>query len=171
MKNRKNRGLTIIELLIYTAVVAFIVAAVGIAVQSAYQFYGELTTTPRVDRVGISIVEQVIRDVRTGNDVILEESTFGVAVGSLAILVPSGESSTIEKHLAVDNGRMMYWEDDGTPQAFTPDDISVSRFLLTHITTPESEAVRVELELTFELSSGTQTRQYSGVAILRRSYE
>lgn len=166
----KSRGFTLIELLVYAVVAALVLVAVAMAVQMSYRFYRELTIGPRVDRVGISITERIIRDIRTGNDIVLEESTFGVPTGSLAVSVPA-EGGSVTKHVAVQDSQIVYWEDSGAAQALTPDDMYVSRFLLTHITTPISEGVRFELELTYTTPEGTNTRSFTGLSILRRSYE
>jgi hypothetical protein len=65
----------------------------------------------------------------------------------------------------------MYQENDGSLVPLTPDDMTVSRFLLSHITTPISEAVRFELEITFTTDDGAETRTFTGLAILRQSYD
>ena len=171
MKN-SSRGLTLIELLIYAAVSSFVLIAVIAAVQFSYRFYTGLTVTARVDRVGISIAETIVRSIRTGNDIVLEESEFGVPLGSLSVLVPeAGGATTITKHLSVEDGAVLYSEDGGTSESLTPTDVTVSRFLLNHINTAVSEAVHFELELTYQEGGEAHTREYSGVAILRRSYE
>src|SRR3989344_741702 len=79
-------------------------------------------------------------------------------------------ASLIER-VAVSEGRITYTENDGPPRELTPADITVSRLLLTYLTSPVSEGVRIELELTYEMQGLARTKTYTGFAILRHSYE
>lgn len=166
----KGRGFTLIELMAYIVIAMLVFLAIATAIQYTYRFYRELTVAPRADRVGASILERVVRDVRTGSSVVLAESTFGVPTGTLTVSAIDG-GTAVEKKFAVTDGVLTYTENDGAAGALTPADITVSRLYLTHLSTPVSEGVRIELELTYFVQGASRTAAYSGFAILRHSYE
>ncbi|HEY4525293.1 MAG TPA: hypothetical protein VJL39_02925 [Candidatus Paceibacterota bacterium] len=165
-----ERGFSLIELAIYVVMATLIFLAIAVSIQYAYRFYRELTIGPRADRVAASLIERVVRDIRTGSSIVLAESTFGVPTGSITISALDG-GVAVEKRVAVSEGRITYTENDGTPLELTPADITVSRLLLTYLTSPVSEGVRIELELTYEMQGLARTKTYTGFAILRHSYE
>lgn len=167
--NPPSRGLTLVEVLVYAALFGLILSVMSTSIVYTYRLYRDFTTGPRVDRVGIAITDRLVRDIRTGS-IVLPESTFGVPTGSLAAAVPTGGGET-QKRFFVDDARLMYREGAGDAIPLTPEGMTVSRFLLTRIVTPYSEAVRFDFELTFPTPQGPATRSFDGVSILRRSYD
>lgn len=169
LHSRRQRGYTLVELIVYIAIAAVVLLAIVSAVEYAYVFYRQLTVGPRVDQAGAAAAERIIRDIRTGSSVDLTESTFGVPLGELTIT--AGDGATTSKKFYVDSGELEYQEGSADPVALSPADMYVSRFLLNYLSTGESQAVRFELELTYPTDAGTSTRSYTGLAILRHSYE
>lgn len=170
VSDARARGFTALELLVYVFISSLVLLAVVAAALYTYRFYRELTIGPRADRVGVSIIERVVRDIRTGSTISLAESTFGVPTGILTITAEDG-SGEVEKRVALEEARITYAEDGSAAVNLTPSDITVSRFLLTHLTSAVSEAVRIELELTYVAGGMPRTSTYTGFAILRHSYE
>lgn len=164
------RGLTIVELLVYVLIAALVLLAVVASVQSFYRFYRELTQGPRADRAGIAITDRIMRDIRTGV-AINGDSIFNSATGALSIKAQDDNGAEVQKRIVYADGRLTYSENGGTAQDLTPADMHISRFQLWPINTPISQAVRFELEITYDTPQGTETRSFTGVAILRHSYE
>ena len=80
-------------------------------------------------------------------------------------------SVTTEKKFYVENGIAKYQEDSEDPVSLSSKDFTVSNFNFTFLGTPVSEAVRFDLELQFQTKNATETKSYTGFAILRESYE
>lgn len=172
MNNTHNRqkGFTLIELVIYTAGMIVLLAAIVSLIVYMYTIYRDTTIGPRVDRVGISITDRVTKDIRTGVSFNINESQFGVATGALSLNAQSGET-LLTKYIALQSGRLIYQEDGGDVLYLTPEDLSVSGFNLTSISTPVSEAIHFTLSIDYTSKGEDITKTYSGVSILRNSYE
>ena len=169
-KINKNKGFSSIELLFYVVGMGVVLAVIFYLITNMYSFYGKLTIEPRVSRVASTVIDRVIKDIRSGQSINLSDSQFEVATGNITVNSKS-EGSNIIKKFAYDNGRITYQENSGSVDYLTPDDLSVSKFYMTHVTSPISEGVRVELEITYDLEKNPITHKFSSFVILRHSYE
>jgi len=166
----QKNGFTTIELLVYVAGMVVLMLAIGTLIYSMYNFYRDATIGPRVDRIGISVVDRITKDIRTGVSINTELSRFNVPTGAISMNAQSG-ASLLTKYFELIDGRVVYIENGGSTQYLTPDDISVSNFYLTPISTPISQAVKYNIDITYT-SRGVETiKNFTGVAILRHSYE
>ncbi len=167
---KSSAGFTLIELVIYTAGMVALLAVISGLIVFMYTTYRDTTIGPRVDRIGVSVTDRVTKDIRTGVSFNTGESQFGVATGALSLNAQSGET-LLTKYIALQSGRLIYQEDDGDILYLTPEDLSVSSFNLTSISTPVSEAIRFSIGIDYTSRGAQTTRTYSGVSILRHSYE
>jgi hypothetical protein len=165
-----KKGTTLLELLIYISTMAVLLVVLTGIIVKIYGLYREFTISPRVDQVGLAVVDRVVKEIRSGKSINLGNSSFGTATGSLNITA-SEEGTDIIKYFQYQDGKLMYSENSGVVYSLTPSDINVSEFRLTQINTPISQAVRVDFDLTFNTKEGIKTKEYHGVAILRQSYE
>jgi hypothetical protein len=168
--NLKNKAFSTIELLYYIAGMGVVLLVIFYLITNMYSFYRDLTVEPRVSRVASTVIDRVIKDIRSGQSINLSESQFGVATGNITVNSKS-EGANVIKKFAYDNGRITYQENSGSVDYLTPDDLSVSKFYMTHVTSAISEGVRVELELTYDLEKNPTTRKFESFVILRHSYE
>lgn len=165
-----KKGFTTIELVVYSAGMIALLAAIVTLIVFMYSTYRDSTIGPRVDTVGISITDRITKDIRTGVSFNIDESQFGVATGALSLNAQSGET-LLTKYIALQSGRIVYQEDGGEVFYLTPDDLSVSSFILTSISTPVSEAIHFTIGIDYISRGESITRTYSGASILRNSYE
>lgn len=153
----------------YIVGVVIVLSAVMYFIAQMYTMYAHFTTPARVDRIGISFVTELAKEIRQGGSIDQSASAFNVATGFITINARAG-SDAVTKYFGLESGRIVY-EEDGTPVFLTPDDVSVSALRFTQIATPVSYAVRYEVSITYPTRDGEQTRTYTGLAILRHSYE
>jgi len=170
MTIRAKGGFTMVELILYVAGMVALMLAIATLISSMYGFYRDATIGPRVDRIGISAIDRITKDIRTGVSINTELSRFNVPTGAVSINTQSGTDLST-KFFELSNGRLIYKEGNGENQYLSPEDISVSGFNLTSISTPVSEALKFEITITYENKGQTKDKNYSGVAILRHSYE
>jgi Tfp pilus assembly protein FimT len=169
-KLQAKRGFTLLELLIYSALGLLLLLAVAFAVFRMYDIYREVTTGPRADRVGTSIVDSVVKNVRSGKSIDFVNSVFSDPNGSLTVN-SKVNGVAVEKAFGISGGRATYTEDGGSAQYLSPTDITVSKLQFEDISTTISSAVRVDVEITFSTKAGQEVRSYQGVSILRHSYD
>ncbi len=169
-QHTKTKGFTVIELLVYTAGMLVLLAAIVTVIYYMYNVYRDTTLGPRVDRIGIAVSDRITRDIRTGISFNAEQSQLNVPTGVLS-LNAQVNGSTITKYIALEDGRIVYKENSGVENYLTPDTVSVSNFTLVPINTPVSNAIHFDISIDYETKGETKTRTYGGSAILRQSYE
>lgn len=162
----KQRGFLLVEAMVYVVVLVLLLAATTYFIVSSYRVYRDTITSAQADRVGMGLINELVRETRIGESINTGASGFGVAAGYITI-----NTDTTTKYFALSNGRVMYREGADPAVAFTPDTVEVSRFWLTHIVTPVSTAIRYDIGITYNTTSGPHTKYYRGVSILRQSYE
>ena len=117
-----------------------------------------------------TIVDRIVRDIRSGESINLAQSQLETATGAITINSDVNAVAVIKK-FAYSNGRATYQENSGSVDFLSPDDMSISRFFFDQATSPVSQAIRVEVDITYEINKETKTKSFVGFAILRHSYE
>jgi hypothetical protein len=168
--NDIRKGFSTLELLFYVVGMTVTLAVIFYLITSMYSFYRNLTVEPRVSRVAGIVLDRITKDVRSGQSINLSGSQFNVSTGQITINAKEN-GVDISKVFSYDEGRITYQEAGGEINYLTPDDLSVSNFNITHVTSPISEGVRIELEITYDLEEEPTTREFSSFVILRHSYE
>jgi Tfp pilus assembly protein PilV len=165
-----TKGFTLIELLIYIAGLLVLGSILSMLVVQFYSIYKEIVAIPRADRTGLLLVDRITKEIRSAEQVDILESQFGTTTGVLD-LDSVTDNVTTEKKFYVENGIAKYQEDSDTPINLSSKDFIVSNFNFTFVQTSVSDAVRFDLELQFQTKNATETKSYTGFAILRESYE
>lgn len=167
---KANKGFTLVELLIYTAGLIVLVVVLVMLIVQLYGLYRQITIVPRADRVGLIVTDRIVKDIRSGRSVDLGQSDLGVADGQL-YMTTNVSGTSVSKFFDLSGGRITYQEDGGTISFLSPDDMTVTKFQFDHVTTDISDAIRVEIDITFQNGNKTVVKEYQGFATLRHSYE
>lgn len=168
-KISKNKGFTLVETLIYAVGMVLLLGVIASLVYYMYNWYQYATISSKVDQVGLTIMDRVVKDIRTGKDIDFGQSVFNNANGVIDVDAKVG-GSIISKKFSVQNQRIMYQENGGTAEYLTPPNMSITSFYLKNITASTSKSVHIDLQITFNTRSGTNTHSYSGLSVLRSSY-
>ena len=169
-KALKQKGFTLIELVMYVGGLLMLGAVMIVLIVQFYSLYRELIAVPRADRVALLAVDRITKDIRSADAIDSVNSQFGTTAGVIDFdSVESG--STVAKRYFVENGIVKYQQDSGAVSNITPKDLNVTNFNFALVTTDVSQAVRMTMEIEFQTRNGTTTRSYAGFSILRESYE
>ncbi len=165
-----KRGFTLVETLVYVAGLVLLLLAIFTLLTATYDWYRTTTVGTRIDEIGITLSDRLVRDIRSGQTVELAQSSFGTSTGSLFIDAVASSTYVTKKYSLI-SGRVAYQENSGTIQYLSPKDISVTKLYFTSIATPASAAIRFEINITYSTKTGNQTKSYSSVGIMKNSYE
>lgn len=165
-----KKGFTMIELLIYVSGLIILGTIIITMLVQFYSIYKEIVAAPRADRTGLLLVDRITKEIRSANSIDMAQSQFNNTNGVLEINTLT-EGAIIEKRFFVENGIAKYQEDSNNPVNLSSDDFTVSNFNFYYVDTPVSEGVRFTLEIAYQIENATQTKSYTGFAILRESYE
>lgn len=169
--NFKQKGFTLIELVVYAAGLTILTAVMVLIIMQFYTLYKEIIAVPRADRTGLLIVDRITKEIRSGDQLDTLNSFFNTTQGVIEFDVLQDDDSILDKRFYVEDGIVKYSEEGGEGQALTPRDLYVSNFNFTFVPTSVSQAVKFDIELQFMTRNGTETKAYTGFSILRESYE
>jgi competence protein ComGC len=167
---KNSEGFTLVELLIYIAGLLALGSVLTLLVVQFYSMYKEIVSIPRADRTGLLLVDRITKEIRSASQIDLLESQFNNINGVLDLDSVIDED-TVEKKFYIEDGIVKYQEDSEDPVNLSSKDFTVSNFNFTLVQTPISEAVKFDMELQFQTRNATQTKSYTGFAIIRESYE
>jgi len=159
-----QRGFTLIEILIYTAILAIAAVMVIQSILVLIPSFNELRRTEVVNRNAVAVLERTVREVRDANSVDLVGSTFDTHPGTVVLNVTGGSRTVY-----AENGRV-FIEEGGDPVALTQTGAFVDSLIFTYATTTSGEAVQVELTLSTSRGNSTTTATFHSGAVLRGSY-
>ncbi len=166
----KKRGFTLVETLFYIAGLVVLLLVIATLLFYMYEWHRNMTIAPRVDRVGISLVDKIVRDIRASGTINSAQSSFNTTNGSFSI-TGTVNSTSVTRKFSLSNGYLTYQQDTGAISYLSPNGMTVTRLYLTSTSSPISSAIKFDIDIAYKTKQGTTTKTYSGFSILRQSYE
>ncbi|HEY9583339.1 MAG TPA: prepilin-type N-terminal cleavage/methylation domain-containing protein [Candidatus Paceibacterota bacterium] len=155
----KQKGFTLVETLIYIAGLVVLLAVITWLIYMVYGWYRNAIVIPRTDRAGMSVTDQIVREIWKGQTALLNNGTISI----------TGVSET--DVITLNNGRVTLSKNGGAAEYLTGQGVDVTRLYFKKIDTPISSAVRFEMDITYVIKNASSTKTYTGLAILKNSYE
>ncbi|HEX7724806.1 MAG TPA: hypothetical protein VF438_03680 [Candidatus Paceibacterota bacterium] len=165
-----QRGFTLVETLTYGAGLVIILGGLSIFLFYLYSWYRTATIPTRADAAGLTLMSQITNDIRVANTINSIASSFNVANGVISMTTSSGSNSTTTVY-SLENGHIVSKVGTAATSTVSAADSYISGFYIQQLTTPNSIAVRVEIDIDYSIKGATSTNVYSDLAILRQSYE
>ena len=160
------------EVIVYTALLTVISVYAITAILGMVTAFAKAKTLHRLTLDGETALERISREARLASAVDDASSVLGANLSRLSL--DTAKSATdptpSDKDFAVSAGRVALQEDAGPVQYLTSPTASTTAFVVTKITTPRSQAVKIVL--TLEAGSGQNliSRSFYDTIILRQSY-
>lgn len=165
-----HSGFSLIEMLVYTAILILIVAAVGSTILALSRVYRAITTEQIVEDAGQVTLERILRTTKDALSIDSAQSAFASTTGKLTLntLDDDGNAQVVQFFLA---GQTLRMKENGVDVGpLTPSEAHVTRLYLTSITTSVSKAVKVEMTIESGTSTTYRSKNFYGTAVLRGSY-
>ncbi len=160
----KKRGYSLIETVVYVALVAFLLASIASGTKLLFTAYQKTKAVRMVENGAIDTMDRIVRETRNSTSVNTSGSSFNVASGILSLV--SGATTT---KFYVSNNRVYIDQNGSTIGALTPSTIKVPALTFRYIDTGNSEAVKIELTLSASTTPSFSESFYDSV-VLRGSY-
>ena len=185
IKQTKNAGYTIVEILVYIAIFAFVSIAVIDVVILATRTASNAGINHTLEENGYSAIEGISRMIRLADAIDVANSVFDSNDGVLTLLYYDGTGAVTTKKIYVSNSYYLNWltaphsdvravqvDENGTLLApFTGRDVKIDSLVFKHIETANSEAVKIELTITARNSRTPRTEYFYDTIILRNTYK
>lgn len=167
------KGFTLVELLIYVGLCAFMMIGLVNAMLILTDAYRTVKTARKMEVSAITLMDRIMREAKRSTGI--HAGSFDVANGSVTL--EAGSSSSPYLTFYLQNGRA-YITDENDTSPLTDSDVIVeslifSRYPLYNVQFATS-SVLLKVDFTINSSSSTpnySTRSFYGSAILRGSYD
>ncbi|MCI5108292.1 MAG: prepilin-type N-terminal cleavage/methylation domain-containing protein [Candidatus Pacebacteria bacterium] len=161
-----NKGYTLVEAVVYIAVMAILFIIISNSLISIIGTYKEFDTRRDLQSAAIFSFERLTREIREAESVSVAGSFFGTSPGILVLSkIEGGNPVVLEFKLS---GTSLHVYKDGADQGpLTASGVSVNSLIFNHSTNDHSELVKMQLTL----QSGELIRDFYTSTVLRGAYE
>ncbi len=168
-KLEATRGYTLVEAIIYIAILAMLVVVFIQLLFSLTRSYASFRLARDLVSSSGAALDRMISEIRRAESIDVS-STLGVSPGHLVLNTTDegGEATTVDFYLS--NNALMVEEGGGSVASTTSARVTVDNLVFRQITTAESSAVKVELTLSAARGAVTRTAKFYTTAVLRGSY-
>ncbi|MFA6158688.1 MAG: prepilin-type N-terminal cleavage/methylation domain-containing protein [Candidatus Paceibacterota bacterium] len=165
-----ERGFTLVETLIYTALVALLLLVIVQMVLSSAASYRHSNAYLDINSAALSAFGAFSRDIRQAVSVDATSSALDMASGRLFLNTKdaNGETGTVELYLNA--GKVRVDQDGLYLGDLTPSNITVSNLTFRLLTAATTSAVRVEMTVAPRERAQVPALSFYGTYVLRASY-
>ena len=162
LKNKKEQGFAILELLFYIAFLAVLSLLVINAMMTMSRSFKETSIQGELTQSG-TIMERISREIRQANDINL--------IDAHSLILNTGVNETIEFKFV--NPDIELWENNGSNVFIgnlNSPNIEITSLTFTPITTAKSKSIKVALSLHSNNDSLARNQDFYNTIVLRGSY-
>lgn len=163
----KEHGVTLVETVIYTALVASLSILLVSSLLILYRAFGETRGYSDLLESAQVSMERMTREIRGASSINTGSSTLGTTPGVLS-LSTGGTPATVS--FSVSDGAIIFSENGTSSGALTDPSVTVSSLVFRSITTTAGSAVRIEMTLLSERSRSGKTMTLYDTVTLRGDY-
>jgi type II secretory pathway component PulJ len=167
---RGIRGISLIETLVYVTILILVSLLVVSALSSLGRSYRLMHQAEAIERTALVALERMGREIRGASSIDTAQSTFDSSNGSLALNTEDENGNSVTLRFYLSSGRVRIEENAVDQGPLSPLDVSVTSLVFRRISTPESEAVKIEMEVTSSEEGDTKVRKFYSTVTLRGSY-
>jgi hypothetical protein len=170
---KKNPGFSLIEIVIYSAILAVITVFSINMILITNTAFGKARTSRNVNGQAVAAMERIIREVRLANDIDTSGSTFDVHPGVLTLntVVSASDSTATTRKFFLQGNDLMLQEGVSAAVLLTSG-VEVTNLIFWDINSASSSsrATRTELTITGGVGRFGSAAKLYGTAVLRGSY-
>ena len=123
-----------------------------------------------LNNAGTTAIERMAFEIRSAYDVDTGNSTLGTSPGALALLTTDSGGNNTTAGFSVVSETLRVSEGGTDAGALTATNITVDSLIFNSIITTNSEAVKIQIQLSATRGNTTETKTFYDTIILRGSY-
>jgi len=163
--NKNNRGYTLIEMVVYIAVLAMFSIIIVFSLINVTKSFLEIRVERNVNNAALVSMDRIVREIRLSNSVDILNSTFGVNPGRLTL---NTGITTVE--FFVENDVLKMKEGGVLSGALIPSNIQIENLVFELITNGPVQAVKIDMSISDTRVSTTSTKNFNNTGLIRGSY-
>ncbi len=147
--NNKNKGFSIVEVIIYFSMLAIMSTLVITSIINLFKNYNVIKANQYIEYNAISIIDKLTRDTRDAQSIDIVDSSFSVAQGSVSLNIASSTNEAVTNSVKfyLENNKIKYMKDGVYFGNLSTNNVAVSNFKIYYINASSTEAIKVELNL------------------------
>ena len=164
IKIRQDRksGFSLIESLIYMAILSAMVVVVVNVLLITAKSYGNLKTSRNINNSIITSLERMTRDIKSADDIMVVDSVFDTHPGKLTL---QSDTTTTEFYLS--GGILRVKEDTVDTGPLTQQESSIDNLVFRLLDNGTSKAIIIEMTMSIVYKSVTKTKKFYTTVVLR----
>lgn len=170
MKHTPKQGFSLVEMLIYVALMALIAVALVNSIMTITRSYNQLRVRAAIDASAATAFNRMILEIRNAESIDVATSTFDTSPGALGLnsTDSSGNATTTRFYVASGRLRLIVGTADQGP--LTASTTAITSLIFRRLSTTTSEAVKIEMQIDGQSGHATKTGTYYSTVVLRGSY-
>ncbi len=162
-----KKGFTIIEIIIYTAIIAIIFVLVVNSLTVVIKAFNQGRVIIKINNSAETAIERMTREIRFAYD-IDASSTLGHLILNTYVL---GTETPTTVEFYIDSGKLMIKEGVLPADQLTSSDLTVTNLVFRQINASSvSRAVKIEMTMQGFFGNYQKTENFYNTTILRKSY-
>ena len=143
-------GFTLVELIIYIAIVGLTVSALLTFVTAVSQSRSKTYVAQEVNANLRHALERIEREVRRANGIYVASSTWDTDPGELWLSMQDSAENPTVFSLDADDGSLQITQGNGSPLLLTQPDVGIVSLQFTALATSSRESVRVMIDAAYQ---------------------
>lgn len=171
MKNTKyNSGITMIELIIYIAIMGIVMAIVVQLMSGSFAVFAQARAKQGLLSAGSSSIERITYNIRNAESFSGSNNTFDANPGSLSVIVNDVNNVTHTYTYAIVDSRLTEQIDNGTINYMTGPNQVVTNFTVQQITANSKSGAVITIEIADNRVSPASHAIFKTATLMRGTY-
>jgi prepilin-type N-terminal cleavage/methylation domain-containing protein len=166
------RGFTLIEMVVYVAILALLTVGVIRLVLILSFNFAEIRAERRLMASSDVALETLVREVRLASAVATSSSIFGTSPGKLVLQTFRSpiDLTPVVRTFTINAARLTRQDDSGPQEFLTPPEVKITNLTFWHLAT--STSILSTLKITIEAGQGKalESKTFYASAVLRQNY-
>ncbi|MDO8555269.1 MAG: type II secretion system protein [bacterium] len=175
MKHKKNNGFSLVETIVYTAILAVTTIFVVNSLLKTVSAFNSFRVSKQINAAAINSMERMTREIKSSSQIDTNNSVFDINPGKLIINKNDpGTGAPITLEFSVANSRLTIKKDNESPIALTSSGTEVSNLVFRQVATStdlHSKAIKIELTIKSGYGNYQKTENFYDTVVLRGSYK
>lgn len=164
------RGFSLLEMVIYVAILAVIAAVVVGSLLPLARSYREVVMALSINNAASAALERMVRDIRAAS-AIAPGSVFNTSPGVLVLTSTDGGGNPTTITFDVSGSAVRITEGAGTPYALTGSAATISSLtFISQANATTSTTIGIDMTVSATVGQATRTSRFVSSATLRNSY-
>jgi Tfp pilus assembly protein PilW len=164
----RHRGVTLVELLVYLAILVFLLLVIFNVVLGMARAYNTLVVVQNIEDSASFSLERMTREIRNAEYV---DPASSLGEGDILLHTTEESGTPRSVRIYVEEGRLVLQENGGDAFPLTRSDTYVEDAVFILLSTPHSEAIRTTLTFSSGADELDRTKTFYSTIVLRGSYQ